>query len=184
MRTLLLSLLLVLPLSADETAFDEGRFTVEFPDGWKKADPPQANIVVHRETEDGEATFSISRLGITPGAKADLDATLDTFVKNFKDNGMTVKGDPKGQASVIDGKPALVAAVPVEMRVDDEPVAITFFMVFVEASERLIVMQATLRGSGTDAQRGDCRKIIGSFEEHEVKKKDEETKEDAEQKKE
>lgn len=174
MRPLLALLLLALPLSAEKVPFDEGRFSVEFPEGWKEADPPQQNIKVHRESADGEAAFSISLMGIAKGHEADLDATLESFVKNFKAGGMTVKGDPKGQASTIDGKKALVATVPVEIKAQGELMGITFFMVLVEAPERLIVMQATLSGSGTNDQREACRKIIGSFEEKETEEKDEE----------
>ena len=131
MRSSILSLLLVLPLSAGEVSFDDGRFTVEFPDGWKKADPPQKQIVVHQETEDGEATFSISRLGIAKGRQADLHGTLETFITGFKASGMTVKGDPKGQESVIDGKKAIVATVPVELKQDGQLLPLTFFTFFI-----------------------------------------------------
>jgi len=125
MRLLLCSLLLTLPLAAEKATFDDGRFSVTFPKGWKDAEPPQRNLLIHRENEEGTASFSISGLTIAKGARADLESTLQSFVKNFKANGMTVKGDPKGQESVIDGKTALVATVPVELKVQGELTPIT-----------------------------------------------------------
>lgn len=173
MRPIFLLLLLALPLSAEQVFFDlNDRFSVEFPDEWKKAKAPDPNVVVHRESADGEATFSISRLILPPDKRADLDTTLDTFIKNFKMSGLTVKGDPKGQDSLIDGKKALVASIPIELKQEGELVRLTFFMVLIECKERLVVMQATLRGNGTNDQRRDCRVILGSFEEHTTSKED------------
>lgn len=183
MRLPILILLLALPLSAEKVAFDENdRFSVDFPDNWKKAKPPQDNIVVHRETEDGEAAFSISLLGVAKGRQADLDGTLDTFIKNFSRAGMTVKGKPKGQPSMIDGKKALVATVPVEITLEGQVTSITFFLVVLEAKERVIIMQATLPGKGTNEQRKQCLKIIGSFKEHYVEEEEDKPEDESEKK--
>lgn len=181
MRTLLISLLLTLPLAAEKVSFDtDDRFSVEFPEGWIKAKSPQKDVVVYREAKDGDGAFSISKMVVKAGAKPDMEATLQAFIENYKKSGMKVDGEPKGQESIIDGKKALVATVPVEVVHEGQSAKLTFFLVLIDAPERLIVMQASLPGAGTNALRRDCRRIIGSFEESDGSDKEEEEQPDDE----
>ena len=184
MRSLLTFLaLLILPLQAAEPVpFDkDDRFTIEFPATWKKPEQPKPGAILYRERKTGDASFSVSRLLLPPNAKADLHDTLKTFVSNFRKGGMTIVGDVKGQGGLIDGKTSVFAEIPAKVTQGDDAFDLAIFLVLLECSDRVLVMQATLADGGSNAARADCRKIIGSFHEKDpanLKKEKEEGKED------
>ena len=171
---LLLTAALILPLTAEKVSFDkEDRFSLEFPDSWVKAKPPGNEALVYREHKDGDASFTVTLLTVPANRRADLDATLKTLVNTFKQAGMTVIGDIKGQEGQVDGKKSVFGVVPVTVKVNDKAMDLIFFLVLIEASDRIVILQAALPGKTSNNLRGDCRKIIGSF--HEKGPDDEET---------
>lgn len=184
MRSSLFLLLaaLTLPLSAEKVSFDtDDRFSIEFPETWVKSKAQKENALVHRQHKDGDGLFSISRLVVPPGRNPDLHAALKSFVANYRKAGMTIMADVKGQEGQIDGKKAIFASVPATIKAGDESVDLSFFLVLIDAPERLLILEATLPGKGANALRADCRKIIGSFEEKkpgEAKKEEDEKNEE------
>lgn len=158
---------LTLPVLADETVpFDtDDRFTIEFPDTWKKPEKPKRGALVYREHSSGQASFSVTRLLLPRNARTDLSETLKSFVENFRKGGMTVVGDIKGQEGAIDGKDSIFAQVPVKLKQEDAVFDLTFFLVIIDCKDRVLVLQATLPKGGSNAIREDCRRIIGSFHE-------------------
>ncbi len=174
----LLALLTLPVLAVDTVPFDKhDRFTIEFPDNWKKTDEAKAGALVYRERETGDASFSVSRLRVPKNAKADLHDTLKSFVTNFRKGGMTVVGDIKGQGGAIDGKDAVFAQVPVKLAQGGENFDITFFLVIIDCRDQVLVLQSTLANGGNNKVRDECRRIIGSLHEKDpkdLKKKQEE----------
>lgn len=169
MRPLLTLLLLALPLSAGKVTFDGGRFSVEFPEGWEKTEQGLlGGAQLNYQSASGEALFSIKHDEIPAGREADLDGTFQGYLGVLEKSGFERKGEAATQPSVIDGKKALVATLPVMLVNGEDRIPLTLFVVLVGAEGRVITMQATLSGSGTNEQRADCRKIIGSFEEREA----------------
>jgi hypothetical protein len=179
MRSLaVLFTILTLPvLAVESVSFGKhDRFTLEFPDTWKKPDQPKPGAVVYRERESGDASFSVSRLFLPKNAKVDLHDTLKSFVTNFRKGGMTVVGDVKGQDGLIDGKDSVFAQVPVKLAQGGQNFSLTFFLVIVDCRDQVLVLQATLPDGGGNQVRDDCRRIIGSLHEKdpaEIRKKEE-----------
>ncbi|MCP5538207.1 MAG: DcrB-related protein [Akkermansiaceae bacterium] len=146
-------------VSAEKVTFDT-KYSVEFPEGWKKSANPRKDALVYRETEAGDASFAIAKLELPENAKADLKATLKSMIDGFK-QGMTVLEEPKMTEGAVDGKQAQFARVFVkagEHKLD-------FFLVAVDGVDRVFIMQATLPASASEKSRNDCMKVIQSFEE-------------------
>lgn len=167
MRPLILLLTaLVLPLTAEKVSFDKNdRFSLEFPDTWVKAKTNRSEALVYREHKEGDASFTVTGLSVPAERRADLHATLKTLVNSLKQAGMTVLGDVKGQEGEVDGKKAVFGVVPATVKIEDQATDLRFFLVLIEASERIVILQAALPATAPNALRGECRKIIGSFHE-------------------
>lgn len=179
MRTFILLLALTLPvLAADKVSFGkQDRFSLEFPETWKKPAQPKQGAVVYRESGAGDASFSVSRLFVPKNSKVDLHDTLKSFVTNFRKGGMTVIGNIKGQEGLVDGKESVFAQVPVKISQGGQNFDLTFFLVIVDCRDQVLVMQATLPDGGNNKVREDCRNIIGSLHEKdpaEIRKKEQE----------
>ena len=167
MRPLILLLTaLVLPLAAGKVSFDkDDRFSLEFPDTWVKAKTNRSEALVYRQHKDGDASFTVTGLSVPAGRRADLHATLKTLVNAFKQANMTVLGDVNGQEGEVDAKKAVFGVVPATLKIEDQTTDLRFFLVLIEASERIIILEAALPASAPNELRGECRKIIGSFHE-------------------
>lgn len=160
-RFVILSLMLasILPLHAEKVTFDT-KYTVEFPEGWRKSANPRKDALVYRETNAGDASFAVAKLPLPKNAKADLKATLKSMIEGFK-KGMEVLEEPKITEGGVDGKKALFARVFVKTGEHK----LGFFLVAVDATDRVFIMQATLPAAASDKSRGDCMKVIQSFKE-------------------
>ena len=161
LRFIFLSLLLasILPLHAEKVTFD-AKYSVEFPKGWKESANPRKDALVYRETETGDASFAVAKLPLPKNAKADLKATLKSMIEGFK-KGMKVLEEPKITEGSIDGKKAQFARVFVKAGEHK----LGFFLVAVDATDRVFIMQATLPAAASDKSRADCMKVIQSFKE-------------------
>jgi len=160
-RFVLLSLLLacIAPVSAEKVTFD-AKYSVEFPEGWKKSANPRKDALVYRETETGDASFAVAKLPLPKNAKADLKATLKSMIEGFK-KGMEILEEPKITEGGVDGKKALFARIFVKAGEHK----MGFFLVAVDATDRVFIMQATLPAAASDKSRADCMKVIQSFKE-------------------
>ncbi len=76
-RAIFSALLLIgiLPLQAEKVTFDT-KYTVEFPEGWKKSKNPRKDALVYRETVASDASFAVAKLTLPKKAQADLKGTL------------------------------------------------------------------------------------------------------------
>ena len=163
---ILLLAALSLPLSAEKVAFDKDeRFSLEFSDKWVKAKTSKNEALVYREHKDGDASFTVTRLAIPAERRADLPATLKTLVNTFKKAGMTIVGDVKGQEGQVDGKRSLFAVAPAKIKSGETLHDLSFFLVLIEASDRIIILQGALPGKSSNELRRDCLNIINSFRE-------------------
>ena len=158
---IILSLMLVsiLPLHAEKVTFDT-KYSIEFPEGWKKPENPRKDALVYRETDAGDASFAVAKLPLPNNAKADLKATLKSMIEGFK-KGMKVLEEPQITEGSIDGKKAQFARVFVKTGGHK----LGFFLVAVDATDRVFIMQATLPAAASEKSRGDCMKVIQSFKE-------------------
>ena len=75
--------------------------------------------------------------------------------------GLEVLDEPKITAGSIDGTKAQFARVFVKTGGHK----LGFFLVAIDATDRVYIMQATLPASASDKSRADCMKIIQSFKE-------------------
>ena len=159
MKYCLILLILLLPLHAEKVTF-ETNYSVEFPEGWKKPKKDGEGALVYRGSGAGDASFAIAKLELPKNARADLKGTLSAMIEGFK-KGMKVIGEPKMTEGAVDGKKAIFARVFVKT----EGHKMGFFLVAVDAGERVFIMEATLPASASNKSRADCMKIIQSFKE-------------------
>ncbi|BDS06413.1 hypothetical protein NT6N_14530 [Oceaniferula spumae] len=155
----ILILVFTLPVMAGKVTFDE-KYSVVFPDGWKKPDQARKDALVYQETEKGDASFAVAKLALPENAKADLKGTLNSMIEGFKKS-MKVVGDPAMKEGAIDGKKAQFASVIVEA--DGQKMG--FYLVAIDAKDRVFILQATLPAGASDKSREDCMKLIQSFKE-------------------
>lgn len=148
-----------LPVVAEKVTFDT-KFSVEFPDGWKTPENPRKDALVYQESVKGDASFAVAKLALPENASADLKGTLKSMIEGFKKS-MKVIGEPKLQDGGIGGKKAVFASVIVEA----EGSKMGFYLVAVDAKDRVFILQATLPAGASDQSRADCMKIIQSFKE-------------------
>ncbi|MGB0993337.1 MAG: PsbP-related protein [Akkermansiaceae bacterium] len=158
-KLLLLSLIMVLPVAAEVVTFDK-KFTITFPDGWKKSEKPQKGTLVFRESKDGDASFAVAKLPVPKDSKVDLKATLKAMTDGMKKT-MKFSKEPLTTEGKVDGKKALFSRVGVKSGESK----IGFFIIAIDAGDRVIMLQATLPTGASEKSRGDCMKIIQSFKE-------------------
>ena len=142
---------------AEKVTFDT-HFSVEFPEGWKKAESPDKKALVYRESAKGDASFAIAKLPVPKNAKANLKATLGAMIAGIKKN-MKLIGEPKSTEGGVDGKKAVFSRVFVEA----EGNKMGYFLVAIDCKDRVFILQATLPSTASDQSRNDCMKIIQSF---------------------
>lgn len=156
--------------SAEKVPFEEGRFTIDFPKTWKKAKDPGGKALVFREAPGGEGTFSVQKLAVKKDHRANLEGTLDQRVEAIKKAKLKVAGEVKKFPTDFDGKKALFAIIPIDAEAQGETVKFSYYLVFVDATDMVIIMEATLPRPLKDKIRGDTLKIIQSFREVAKKK--------------
>jgi len=152
-------MIFTLPVLAEKVTFDT-KYSIEFPEGWKKPEQARKDALVYQEAEKGDASFAVAKLPLPENAKADLKGTLKSMIEGFKKS-MKVIGEPAMKDGVIDGKKAQFASVIVETGGQK----MGFYLVAVDAKDRVFILQATLPAGASDKSRADCMKLIQSFKE-------------------
>lgn len=174
---LLLSLLAVLSsgvLAADRIPFAKHRFSLKFPDDWKKAKGPDDGHVLYRESPDGSSAFSVFMLELKEDHRADLKGTLKNQVEALAKAGLKVTDDVEGQEGAVDGKKAVFAVIPVEAELPDQTVKLRYYLVLVDAKDTVVIMQAVLPSAADAEIQKSALDIIQSFKEEAGEEKDEE----------
>lgn len=164
---LLACLAFALPALAERKTFEGGRFSVDFPEGWKKGEGPDDGHQLYRESADGEGTFSTYVLAVKKDHRADLEKILKERVKDLSKAGMNVSGDIEGQQQPFDGKPAVFATIPVEATFKGQKVRFAYYLVLIDAKDAVVIMQAALPRPAGEKLREDALAIIQSFREKE-----------------
>ena len=160
------SLLLLLVFTATALAgprvkFGDDRYSLEFPEGWKKAEAPNEKAQVPHENADGSALFAVNLMPVPKDAKPDLDGTAQDLVGGIAKS-LGLKDDPEIQEGELDGMPArFVTMVPDKEA--DEPGQLGMILVLVEGKTEVIVLQSTVAVPAKQATREDCLSIIKSF---------------------
>jgi hypothetical protein len=163
--------MLSLSCYAERVKFADDRFSIEFPDGWKKTAPggDPAPLVL-RQNDDGTALFAVSRLAVPEGAKVDLDATARTIANSHKDD-LKLDKVPEAGAGEIDGLPArfLTIAPPKPAAPEEgadpgeEALQVAYFIVLVDTRKGVMILQATLALPAAKETREAALAIIQSF---------------------
>lgn len=168
-KTLLwaLSLALALPCLAGPEKFGkDDKYSMEFPDGWKKPAEDTGAALIVRQNKDGTALFAVSRLTVKDGMKADLDATLKSVTDNYKKD-LGLKEDPKAETGAVDGLDArFVVIVPPkrdEAKEAPKEPATAVYLVVVNAKTEVLIFQATLAMPLVKKDTEACMAIIQSF---------------------
>lgn len=167
--------LLVLPcgLRAEQKkTFEGGRFSVLFPDEWKKGKGPEDGNQLYFESADGKASFSAYVVDVGEGKKPDLQASLRQRVKRLSEGGLKVLGDVEGIEQEFDGKKAVFASVPTEANAQGQKIRLSFNFVFLDAKDRMVILQVILRSSASDELRAEALEVIKSFREKVAEEKD------------
>lgn len=155
--------------SAEKVTFEDGRFSVDIPKTWKKSKDPNGKALVHYDAPGGDGTFAIHKLAVKKDHQANLEGTLKQRVEAIKKAKLKVAGEVQKFPSDFDGKKALFAIIPIDAEAAGEAVKFSYYLVFVDAKDMVIIMEATLPRPMSDKMRGDALKIIQSF--RETKKK-------------
>lgn len=166
------SLVLLLAFAATALAgprvkFGDDRYSLEFPEGWKKAEAPNEKAVVPHENADGSALFAVNLLPVPKDAKPDLDGTAKDIAKSLAES-LGLKDDPEIQEGELDGLPArFVTMVPDKKA--DEPAQLGMILVLIEGKTEVILLQSTVSVPAKPATREACLSIIKSFKREDVK---------------
>lgn len=174
MKTLALLLLLSLAAAAgDRVKFADDLYSVEFPQGWKKTQAPNATSEFARANKDETLMIAVSSSAIPAGSAVDLDTTAQDasakLAKAFK-----FEGDGTISEGTLDGcKTRFVTLVP-------EKGELGVFAVFIDARKHLVTVQATMVLPMTKDDRDACLAILQSFRREDAKAEPAEPKKPAE----
>jgi hypothetical protein len=159
MRTLFfLWALAAAAVAGDPVKFADDRYSLTFPEGWKKAEPPNEKALVPHENADGSAIFAVNLMPVPKGAKPDLPGTAKDLAEQMS-NGLGMKEDPEIQEGELDGLPArFVTMVPTEAGAK-----LGMILVMVEGKTEVLVLQATVTVPASEKTREACLAIIKSF---------------------
>lgn len=159
---LLLSLVtIILPstLLAEKITFDQ-KYSLVFPEGWKKSESPEKNAIIFRESAAGDASFAVVKLELPKNSRADVAATVEAMLAGMKAK-MKPEEEPKITPGKIDGKKSVFA----KMMSKVDGVQVGFYLVAIDARDRVFILQATIPSSASNKTRQDCMAIINSFKE-------------------
>lgn len=160
-----LGLLLAMACHAGREKFAKDKYSLEFPDDWKKPTGDTGAALIVRENKDGTALFAVSKLSVKDGAKADLDATAKSVTAGYKKD-LKLKDDPKVEPGEVDGLDArfVVVAPPKQdpPQADQEP-ATAVYLVLIDAKTEVLILQATVAMPVNKKTSDACLAIIQSF---------------------
>lgn len=160
-----LGLLMAIPCQAGREKIAKDKYSLEFPDDWKKPTGDTGEALIVRENKDGTALFAVSRLTVKDGAKADLDATVKSVTAGYKKD-LKLKDDPKVEPGEIDGLDArfvVIAPPKQEPPQADQPPATAVYLVLIDAKTEVLILQATVVMPANKKTSDACLAIIQSF---------------------
>ena len=166
MRNLLWLLLFPLALQAEGVRFAKDRYSLEFPEDWKKAKAPHKQMILYRENEAGAASMGVITLPVKEGTKADLRNTFDSIVKSLTSGTLKLEGEPTAKMAPVDGKTGMFGTMRASVGDDTAKTILTFAIVIVDAKDELVILQSTLRHPMKPEDHKKCIKVIQSFKEH------------------
>jgi hypothetical protein len=154
-------------LAGPRVKFGDDRYSLAFPEGWKKAEAPNPKALVPHENADGSAIFAVNLMPVPKDAKPDLEGTAKDLAGGLAKS-LGLKDDPEIQEGELDGLPArFVTMVPDKKA--DEPAQLGMILVLVEGKTEVIVLQSTVSVPAKEATREACLSIIMSFKREDVK---------------
>lgn len=145
--------------------FGDDRFSVDVPLDWKRTKGPDDGNLLHYEAPGGDGSFAVYTLEVKKDHRADLEGTLKSRVESLGKAGLKVPAKIEGQEQDFDGKKALFAVVPVEAQAQGQTVKFSYYLVFLDAKDKVVIMQAALPIPLTEKLREATLAIIQSFRE-------------------
>ena len=152
-------------LLAERARIEGGRFSLEFPNDWKDAGGLEDGALLDRVSPDREGSFAVYSLKVAKDHRASLEGTLKQRLTAIKKAGMSIVTDVKSQKKEFDGKKGLFAVIPVEAGLGGAKVPFTYYLVLLDAKDRVVILQATLPRPAPQELRESTLKIIESFRE-------------------
>ncbi|MEM9238199.1 MAG: hypothetical protein AAGB14_15615 [Verrucomicrobiota bacterium] len=161
MQMFVLSLALAgIALAGDRVTFADDRYSLEFPQGWKKGQAPSAGAEFARESPDKQIIISVNRTEIPKGAAADLEGTAKDSAAKLKQAFKSDKA-PEISEGGLDGCEArFVILTPDDPQAEG---AMGVFAIFVDAKKDLITLRAIMATPITEENREATMKIVNSF---------------------
>ncbi|GAA5479600.1 PsbP-related protein [Haloferula helveola] len=170
-RPLIATLLLALPLLAgDRVKFSDDAYSLEFPQGWKKAKSPTPDAEFARQSADETVIVSVNCSKIPAGAEADLDAMGKATAKNYAEV-IQFKGEAKMSDGTLDGcKAKFITMAPQ----NEEEGQLGMFVILIDSREHLVRVIATMAPQLTNETREACLGVVKSFRREDTDEKKEE----------
>jgi hypothetical protein len=164
-------LLGLLPCAAEREKFADERFSLEFPEGWRK--PAQAGEpapLLVRENKTGTALFAVTRMEIPAGSKVDLDATAKTIAESYQKD-LKMEKAAEAAEGEVDGLSARFLTIIPPPAAEGESVTdaarAAYYLVLVDSRKELLILQATLALPAPKDLREETLAIIMSFKREE-----------------
>lgn len=168
-----LALLCALTLSAfagDRVEFSDDKYSLEFPQGWKKAKAPTPDAEFARQSEDETVIVSVNCNPIPDGAEADLDAMAKATAESYA-KVIGFKGEAQLSEGTLDGcKARFITMAPQK----EEEGSLGMFVVLVDSKKHLIRIVATMAPQLDEETREGCLGIVKSFRREDAKPAEEE----------
>jgi hypothetical protein len=166
------SLMLLFALAATALAeprvkFGDDRYSLAFPEGWKKAEAPNEKALVPHQNADGSALFAVNLLPVPKDTKPDLDGTAKDLTAQLAES-LGLKDKPPIQEGELDGLPARFVTMVPEKEAGDES-QLGMILVLIEDKTGVIVLQSTVKVPATQKTREACLGIITSFKREDAK---------------
>ena len=167
MKTLVLLLALAIPaLAGDRVNFADDAYSLEFPQGWKKAQSPTPSAEFARGNPDGSVIIAVQCDKIPDGAAADLEGMAKTAAESYA-KAIQFKGEALVSDGELDGcKAKFITLAPQK----EEEGPIGMFAVFVDARKHFIRITATMTPQLDKETRDACLGVVKSFRREEAKK--------------
>lgn len=160
MKWLLLSLAMLAPsLAGDRVGFADDLYSLEFPQGWEKADAPMTGAEFARKSPDEAVILAVQSDKIPDGAAADLEGMAKTGAETYA-KAIGFKGEAKVSDGELDGcKAKFITLAP--QNEDEGPIAMV--AVLVDARKHFIRITATMTPQLEKETRDACLAIVKSF---------------------
>lgn len=145
--------------AGDRVAFSGKLYSLEFPQGWKKAEAPMAGAEFARESPDQSVLIAVQCDKIPEGAAADLEGMAKTGAETYA-KAIGFKGEAMVSDGTLDGcKAKFITLAP--QNAEEGPIGM--FAVFVDAKTHFIRITASMTPELDKETREACLAIVKSF---------------------